>query len=185
MPILPETEAMMPNLTLVLGGAASGKSALAEKLAEGSRRRPVYIATAQPGDEEMREKIRLHRKRRGVNWTTVEETAAVADVIGQRRQDEVILLECLTMWVMNLTVAGARTDIEAEKLMTAIADCPCPAILVSGETGMGIVPDSQLSRRFSAALGSVNQIAAARAELVLFAVAGLTLTLKGKAPSWL
>ena len=176
---------MVPNLTLVLGGAASGKSAIAEKLAEGSGRQPVYIATARPGDAEMREKIRLHRQRRGGGWTNIEETVALAGIIGQRRQDDVILVECLTMWVMNLITAGAKIETEAEILMTALAACPCPAILVSGETGLGIVPENELSRRFNAALGSVNQIAASRADLVLFAVAGLPLTLKGKPPPWI
>ena len=176
---------MMPNLTLVLGGAASGKSALAEKLAEGSRHRPVYVATAECGDAEMREKIRRHRERRGSRWTTIEETAALAAVISRRRPDEVMLIECLTMWVMNLMTAGAKVETEAEKLMAAIEICPCPAILVSGETGMGIVPENKLARRFNAALGALNQMAASRADLALLAVAGLPVTLKGKPPSWI
>lgn len=176
---------MMPNLTLVLGGAASGKSALAERLAEGSRHQPVYIASAGRGDAEMRAKIRRHRERRGGRWTTIEETVALAAVISQRRPHEVILVECLTMWVMNLMTAGAKIEIEAEKLMTAIDSCPCPAILVSGETGMGIVPENGLARRFNAELGAVNQMAASRADLALLAVAGLPVTLKGKPPSWI
>ena len=176
---------MMPNLTFVLGGAASGKSALAERLAEGTRHQLVYIATAECGDAEMRDKIRRHRERRGDRWTTIEETVALAAVISWRRADEIILVECLTMWVMNLMTAGTKIETEAEKLMAAIDSSPCPVILVSGETGMGIVPENERARRFNAALGTLNQMVASRADLALLAVAGLPVTLKGKAPPWI
>ncbi len=176
---------MATNLTLVLGGAASGKSRLAERLTERSGSRPAYIATAAAGDAEMRNKIRLHQERRGANWLTIEEPAAVAEILRQPAGWDAVLIDCLTMWVLNLMTNGLCIEAAAADLIRAAESCSSPVVMVSGETGMGIIPDNALSRRFSNDLGLVNQLTASHAGLVILTVAGLPVTLKGQKPEWL
>ena len=182
---LSERGILSNNLTLVLGGASSGKSKLAELLAERAGNQLVYVATAAAGDAEMHQKIRLHRERRGEKWLTVEESHDVAAVLLEQLDCDAILVDCLTMWVFNLMNSKTCLHTAATELFRAARLCKPVVILVSGETGLGIVPDNELSRRFSNELGKVNQLAAEQAQLVLFAIAGLPLVLKGQKLEWL
>jgi adenosylcobinamide kinase / adenosylcobinamide-phosphate guanylyltransferase len=166
-------------VTLVLGGARSGKSAWAEACAEASGLAPVYLATAEAGDGEMAERIAEHRARRGARWATVEEPL---DLIGALRQwaapDRVVLVDCLTLWLANLMDAGRDPERERERLAASLLAMPGPAIFVSNEVGLGIVPDNALARAFRDAAGRLNQRIAAAAQHVVFLAAGLPLTLK-------
>ena len=175
---------MATDLSLVLGGAASGKSRLAEQLTERTGGGLVYIATASDGDDEMREKIKFHQNRRGPEWLTIEEPAQIAEVLRRLGQTDAVLIDCLTMWVLNMMTAESCVGAAAEDLMRAAAN-PGSVVMVSGETGMGIVPDNALSRRFSNELGRVNQLVASHADLVVLTVAGQPVILKGQRPEWL
>ena len=160
---------------LVLGGARSGKSAFAERLLA-AYAEPVYIATGQPFDDEMRVRIDEHRARRPAHWRTVEAPidlpAALADA------DAPTLVDDLAIWLTNLLLAGADLDFDSAALEIAVAARTHPTILVSSETGLGIVPADPLSRRFRDAAGLLNQRVAALADEVFFIVAGLPLKLK-------
>ena len=171
-----------PSVTLILGGARSGKSTFAQSLVE-ARGPGLYLATAEVRDDEMADRVRAHRKGRGDSWTTLEEPL---DLVGALRThaspDRPILVECLTLWLSNLF--GARRDVEAETraLVKALPLLGGPVILVSNEVGLGIVPENQLARAFRDAAGRLNQAVAGVADRVVFVAAGLPLTLKGDAP---
>ena len=174
---------MNSAVTLVLGGARSGKSRYAEKLVAASGLSPVYIATAAALDGEMSERIAQHRDRRGGEWRTVEEQFALAQTIAREAQPgRILLVDCLTLWLSNLTFA--RRDIEAEQagLVDVLSGCPGPVVLVSNEIGLGLVPETPLGRRFRDAQGRLNQAVAEAADRVLFVAAGLPLALKGAPP---
>lgn len=160
--------------TLVLGGARSGKSSLAERLVRGMSGQPTYIATAIAGDEEMRARIAQHREQRGEGWHTVEEPLALSDAI--RAADGPVLVDCLTLWLSNLMFAERDVAAETAGLLDAMATGP--VVLVSNEVGMGLVPDTPLGRRFRDAQGRLNQAVAAAVPRVLFVAAGLPITLK-------
>lgn len=170
-------------VTLVLGGARSGKSAWAEARALESGLSPVYLATAEAGDAEMAERIAHHRARRGARWATVEEplelTAALQDWC---RPDRVVLVDCLTLWLANLMDAGREPEAEGARLAAALSGLRGPAILVANEVGLGIVPDNALARAFRDAAGRLNQRIAAAAQHVVFLAAGLPLALKAPQP---
>ena len=172
----------LPDFTLVLGGMASGKSQFAEKLAEKSQSRLIYLATSIAGDEEVQKKIDSHKRRRGERWTTIEESISLADILTARSEDEVLLVECLTMWTMNLMTQGLDCSCEIQRLLKAAESAACKIIFVSGEIGMGVIPEGSLTRRYCSELGSLNQILADRADLVILCVAGLSVPLKGKIP---
>lgn len=176
---------MATNLALILGGTASGKSRLAERLAEHSGQTLTYLATAVGGDSEMREKIRLHQVRRGPNWSTIEEPIALPEIILRQATSGTILIDCLTIWVANLMAEKQCPRRTASDLMETVKSYPGSVVMVSGETGMGIIPDNALSRQFANELGQVNQLLAIHANLVLMSVAGRPLTLKGNQPEWL
>ncbi len=166
--------------TLVLGGARSGKSSFAERLAGGAGRPCVYIATAQALDDEMRERIAQHRKDRSADWTTVE---APLDLAGALRAhasaDRILLVDCLTLWLSNIILADRDDSREVEALATAIRDLATPAIYVSNEVGFGIVPDNALARRFRDAQGRLNQRVAHVLPRAVLVAAGLPILLKG------
>jgi adenosylcobinamide kinase/adenosylcobinamide-phosphate guanylyltransferase len=168
-----------PQLTLVLGGARSGKSRYAESLITATPPPWVYVATAQAQDAEMAERIAAHRTRRGVGWRTIEEPHEVASVLAA--DQGTILVDCLTLWLSNRMLAGADTDAEIAGLETALDVHLWPVVLVSNEVGSGIVPDNALARRFADLQGRLNQRIAARADRVVLVVAGLPLILKGQA----
>jgi adenosylcobinamide kinase/adenosylcobinamide-phosphate guanylyltransferase len=167
------------GVTLVLGGARSGKSRRAQALAEADDGALVFIATAQAFDEETRERIARHRVDRGARWRTLEEPLALPEAIARATGRGVtILVDCLTLWASNLLLAGADTDRGIADLEAALARVEGRVILVSNEVGWGIVPDNALARRFRDVAGLVNQRVAAAADHVEFVVAGLPITLK-------
>ncbi len=168
--------------TLILGGARSGKSRLAEKLARESGLEVVYIATAQAQDAEMSARIAHHRTRRPADWQTVEEPLALASALRRHNASQrCLLVDCLTLWLTNLLLhPSAELFVrERDALLDVLPGLQGRIILVGNETGMGIVPMGELSRRFSDEAGWLHQELAERCDHVLLTVAGLPLTLKG------
>ena len=168
----------LPKLTLVLGGAASGKSAYAEGLIEASGLQKVYIATAQVFDAEMEAKVARHRAMRGNGWITVEEPLHVSAVLSQVKHGQAVLLDCATLWLTNVMLADHDIAEASTELAQGLALCPGPVVIVSNEVGQGIVPDNALARRFRNAQGALNQAIAAQANSVVAVMAGLPLVLK-------
>jgi adenosylcobinamide kinase/adenosylcobinamide-phosphate guanylyltransferase len=165
--------------TLVLGGARSGKSAFAEKLVGDSGLAKVYLATATAGDDEMRKRIAQHRSQRGEGWTTVEEPLGLVDALTREAtRGRAVLVDCLTLWLSNLMLAGRDPDVEARRLTRFLGVARYPVVLVSNEVGLGLVPDTPLGRRFRDAQGRLNQVVAALVPNVVFIAAGLPLWLK-------
>ena len=175
----------LPPLTLVLGGARSGKSRFAETLVEASAAAGTYCATAEPGDAEMAARIAAHRARRdgggrGNFWCTVETPLTLAATIrAETTPDRPLLIDCLTLWLSNLMMAGAPIDEEFATLRMALRDAAGPIVLVANEVGLGLVPETPLGRDFRDAAGRLNQEIAALADRVVFIAAGLPLVLKG------
>lgn len=164
----------LPNLTLILGGARSGKSAFAEGLVEKSGRPLVYLATAEALDKEMADRIQIHQDRR-VGWTTLEEPLDIATALGSVPAGSAILLDCLTLWLSNMMHHGT-VDIDA--MVAALRMATGPLVCVSNEVGMGLVSDNPLGREFRDLQGLFNARVAAIADSVIFIAAGLPLTLK-------
>jgi adenosylcobinamide kinase/adenosylcobinamide-phosphate guanylyltransferase len=166
------------RLALALGGARSGKSAFAESLCgpPGAR---VFLATAEPFDEEMRARIARHRADRGAGWETIE---APRDLTGALRAADApgrtLLVDCLTLWLSNRMLDGADVEADAAALVAALPGLAARVVMVSNEVGMGLVPDTALGRRFRDAQGRLNQRVAAAADYVVFVAAGLPLVLK-------
>lgn len=168
--------------TLIFGGARSGKSALAERLANDSKRQVVYVATAQAGDEEMAARIAHHRTRRPASWLSVEEPLHLADALREHaREDRCILVDCLTLWLSNLLGDSDPKRFEHERamLLDTLPSLPGEVLMVSNEVGLGIVPMGELTRRFVDEAGRLHQSLAVISERVLFVAAGLPLVLKG------
>ncbi|EWC39398.1 bifunctional adenosylcobinamide kinase/adenosylcobinamide-phosphate guanylyltransferase [Stutzerimonas stutzeri] len=169
-------------LELILGGARSGKSGLAERLAVDSGLAVTYIATSQALDGEMAERIAHHRQRRPAHWALIEEPLQLARVLREQAAAErCLLVDCLTLWLTNLLMldAPARLAEERDALLECLADLPGRTILVSNETGLGVVPLGELTRRYVDEAGWLHQAVAERAQRVSFMVAGLPMTLKG------
>lgn len=173
---------MLPKLTLVLGGAASGKSCFAEALVVKTDAPRIYIATAQAFDDEMRTKIAQHRTARGDNWQTIEAPMDVAEVLHQSPKNKVVLLDCATLWLSNHLLAGSDLGEECSRLGNALRDCDARIVVVSNEIGQSGVPDNAMARQFRIAQGHLNQQIAASADLVVAVMAGLPLVIKGKLP---
>jgi len=172
----------LPPLTLVIGGARSGKSAFAESLVLGSGRARRYVATAEARDDEMRDRIARHRRERGDGWMTVEAPLQLPEALAQVGRDEVVLLDCATLWLTNHLLADHDLVAETGKLIAALTTCVAPVVIVSNETGWGIVPENALARRFRDEQGRLNQRLAAEAGLVVTVIAGLPMVLKGALP---
>ncbi len=172
----------LPRLTLVTGGARSGKSGFAEGLARGCGRPRRYIATAQAFDAEMQERIDHHRAQRGADWLTVEAPLDLAGALALAQPAEVVLVDCLTLWLTNHLLAGHDLPAEVARLTSALTACPAQVICVTNEVGWGIVPGDPLSRRFRDEQGRLNQQIAAQAGLAVLVAAGLPLVLKGALP---
>lgn len=181
----------MGKLILVIGGARSGKSKFAQELATKLGDRVTYIATAQPGDDEMAARISRHRRDRPQHWDTVEVTSEVDQVvreIGSNR--DALIIDCLTLLVSNLLLSDVPEDLEAEaekereisqaleQLTEAARQIPATTIVVSNEVGMGLVPDNRLGRIFRDLAGRANQLLAQRADEVYLVVAGLPRRIK-------
>jgi adenosylcobinamide kinase/adenosylcobinamide-phosphate guanylyltransferase len=177
-----------PDLTFVLGGARSGKSAYAEGLAGASGRPVTYIATARGADPEFAARIAHHRARRPAHWNLVEAGAALDEALRTADGDDVCLLvDCLTLWLAGLlcppeTCGPALNDADADSridaLLAALADARARVIVVSNEIGLGVVPLGSVTRRYVDTLGRLNQRMAALAPEVLLMVAGLPLAVK-------
>ncbi len=171
---------MMTSTLLVLGGARSGKSRHAQARAEAEEGPLVYIATGQAFDAEMAERIEQHQKDRGPRWRTVEAPLALAEAIAaEARPEQVVLVDCLTLWTSNLMLAERDIETETARLVAVIGAARGPLILVSNEVGLGIVPDNALARRFRDEAGRINQAVASAVGEAVFLAAGLPLKLKG------
>jgi adenosylcobinamide kinase/adenosylcobinamide-phosphate guanylyltransferase len=168
------------HLTLVLGGARSGKSRHAETLCLATGLRPVYVATSQALDAEMEERVARHRALRDPRWTTIEEPLALAGCLReQARPDRVLLVECLTLWLTNLMVAGMDVAATSAELVEVLPALPGRVVLVSNEVGQGIVPSNAMARAFVDHAGRLHQRIAAVATAVTFVTAGIPQALKG------
>jgi adenosylcobinamide kinase / adenosylcobinamide-phosphate guanylyltransferase len=170
---------VLAGVTLVLGGARSGKSRFAENLLAAHPGGRVYLATAEAGDAEMAERIRRHRARRGAGWATLEVPIELAPGLETAALDgSAVLVDCLTLWLSNLMAAGRDVAGEADRLVATLARLRGPAVLVSNEVGLGIVPDNALAREFRDHAGLLHQAVAKTADRVYFIAAGLPLLLK-------
>ena len=175
---LPNPSIKLPRVTLVLGGARSGKSAYAERLVDGVSEACVYVATAQARDSEMMQRIAQPKERRGPKWRTIEAPIELVGVLSSASKDAPVLVDCLTLWLSNLMEAEIDPDRESERLVECLWAIDGPVILVSNEVGLGIVPDNELARRFRDHAGRLNQTVAACADQVFFIAAGLPMRLK-------
>jgi adenosyl cobinamide kinase/adenosyl cobinamide phosphate guanylyltransferase len=168
----------MPHVTLVLGGARSGKSRYAEHILKQGHPPPwTYMATAQALDDEMRDRIAEHRSRREPGWQTVEAPIELANALAATTNAPA-LVDCLTLWLTNLMLGGHDIEAAVDSLEIALEARTAPTVLVANEVGLGIVPESKLGRRFRDEAGRLNQRIAAKAGRVLFMVAGIPMTMK-------
>jgi adenosylcobinamide kinase/adenosylcobinamide-phosphate guanylyltransferase len=173
---------MNKKVYFITGGARSGKSAFAEKLAHALKGTRAYIATAQAFDAEMAAKIEKHRNDRGATWDTYEEPLAVAELLGKlSTRYDVALIDCLTLWLSNVmahTDGAGDVQSRAEELVDAVRDFKGSCIVVSNEVGLGIVPDNPLARKFRDSAGMLNQKMAQAADEVYFTVSGIPVKIK-------
>ena len=175
----------LPPVTLVLGGARSGKSVFAEDLIEAHRAhagsdQAIYLATAEPRDAEMRARIEAHQARRGVGWRTLEVPVALTQSLAADDGGPV-LVDCLTLWLTNLLLDARTLEQEIDALvevLSARGPGHAPLVLVSNEVGLGIIPDNALARAFRDAAGHMHQAVAEVAQQVVFTAAGLPMVLK-------
>jgi len=165
-------------LTLVLGGARSGKSRYAEWLIETYPPPWIYIATAEAKDEEMAERIAVHKARRGADWHTVEAPQALVEALTAAPAGSAVLVDCLTLWLSNLMAQHSDIEAQTAALKETLSNRTGPTVLVSNEVGLGIVPDNALARRFRDLQGMLNQALAAQAARVVMMVAGVPIPVK-------
>ncbi|MCG7520133.1 bifunctional adenosylcobinamide kinase/adenosylcobinamide-phosphate guanylyltransferase [Ruegeria sp. Ofav3-42] len=171
---------MGPDLTIVLGGAASGKSAFAEQLVVSSGKKKTYLATSQVFDNEMKQKVQRHITQRGEGWETIEAPYDIGPTLANLTPDDVCLIDCATMWLTNHLLAENDLQQAQGALLQSLRLCRAQVVIVSNEVGHGIVPDNALSRQFREAQGRLNIALAAEADLVVQVTAGLPLVLKGR-----
>ncbi len=173
---------MSNKIYFITGGARSGKSAFAEKLASELAGKRAYLATAQALDPEMAARIEKHRKDRGIAWDTYEEPLAVAELLKKLSgRYDVVLLDCLTLWLSNVMAHSDGDDVvssRSDELVAAIKEFNGVCIIVSNEVGLGIVPDNPLARKFRDFAGMLNQRAALTADDVYFTAAGIPVKIK-------
>jgi adenosylcobinamide kinase/adenosylcobinamide-phosphate guanylyltransferase len=176
---------MGKKMILITGGCRSGKSRFALDYANQHFSKKLYLATCEALDEEMAQRIEHHKKMRGPEWRTIEEPIEIVDQIGLHGTGvEVILLDCLTLWLSNLLIKwddDLRIIEETERLINAMKQSQPAFLIVSNEAGMGIVPADELSRRFRDLSGTANQKIAEAADTAIFMVSGIPLFLKGGA----
>jgi adenosylcobinamide kinase/adenosylcobinamide-phosphate guanylyltransferase len=173
----------MTDITLVIGGCRSGKSRVALETAAGIAGPRIFIATAEPFDEEMRARVKAHRAQRGSGWTTVEAPRELPEAVAAHAAAAggVVLVDCLTLWITNLMLESedaSRMDDRVGRLVAALQESRAPVILVANEVGAGIVPENRLARLFRDAAGSANQAVAACADKVIWVVAGIPVRIK-------
>ena len=165
--------------TFILGGARSGKSRDGEKLVLNTKLHPVYIATAEVRDDEMRARIVEHKNRRDANWTTIEEPLALCEVLRNHATPaNALLVDCLTLWLSNLMMADKDIEEETARLTNLMPKLAGPVVFVSNEVGMGLVPETAVGRTFRDHQGRLNQRIARVADCVQFIAAGYPLSLK-------
>ena len=165
---------------LLIGGARAGKSSLAARLAHKTSLPVTFVATAEAGDEEMEQRIARHRAERPAEWTTLEEPVALAQAVDRAGADDTVIVDCLTLWVSNLILAGhddEEVQARAEAAAAQAAGRAGRTLVVTNEVGLGVHPTSDLGRRFRDLLGRVNAIWADQAEEVILVVAGRAMTL--------
>lgn len=174
----------MTRHLLVLGGARSGKTAFAERLAMREGHKPAYLATATALDGEMRERVESHQRGRAGRFETIEEPLALSEaIIKASASHDVILVDCLTLWITNMLMAGEEVAAAVEQLGATLVQVKrAKIVLVSNEVGLGIVPDNAMSRTFRDLAGSAHQRLAELCDDVYFVVAGLPMVLKGEPP---
>jgi adenosylcobinamide kinase/adenosylcobinamide-phosphate guanylyltransferase len=167
------------EIALLLGGARSGKSRMAQTRAEAMTGELIYVATGEALDAEMHERIERHRADRGTRWRTVEAPLELPEVIAREgAAGRVLLVDCLTLWLSNLMLAERDVSTETDRLLEALRATQSTALLVSNEVGLGIVPENALARRFRDEAGRLNQRVAAAADEVLLVAAGLAVRMK-------
>jgi adenosylcobinamide kinase / adenosylcobinamide-phosphate guanylyltransferase len=169
------------GLTVLLGGARSGKSELSSKLASATDLPVVVVVTAEARDEEMTERIRRHRESRAAAWTTVEAPLELVGTIGELAQNVYVVLDCLSLWVSNAIEAGLSDEQivgEAREIATTLAKREAPGVVVTNEVGLGIVPVNELARRYRDTLGRVNATFVGESDRAYFIVAGKALVLE-------
>lgn len=170
----------LPPVTLVLGGARSGKSAFAEGIVESASDTRLYLATGQAWDEEMRDRIASHQERRGLGWETIEAPVDLVQALeAHARAERPILVDCLTLWVTNLMLGEHDIEAAFEKLAAVLPGLKGPVVFVSNEVGLGIVPENAMARAFRDHAGRLHQLIAGLADEVFFVAAGLPLKMKG------
>jgi adenosylcobinamide kinase/adenosylcobinamide-phosphate guanylyltransferase len=173
----------MKEIVFVLGGCRSGKSRCALEYADRHYRHKVFLATSEVYDDEMQKRVEKHQRDRGHEWTTIEEPLKVAEKLASLEPSfEVVLIDCMTLWISNLLMSGEGEDgilDKADDLIEQLKQIPQSTIIVSNEVGAGIVPENRLARIFRDAAGAVNQKLAARADVVVFTVAGIPQVIKG------
>lgn len=172
----------LPKLTIILGGARSGKSRFAETLVTRTGLPKTCVATAEALDGEMAARIAQHRNDRGDTWATIEAPLELSAALRGIAPGRAVLVDCLTLWLSNQMLAGRNLEYEYSELVSALRACPGPVVCVSNEIGMGLVPETALGRDFRDAQGRLNQSMAAQADLAVFVAAGLPLVLKGQLP---
>lgn len=167
------------NIFFILGGARSGKSRFALQRASEFSGKKAYIATAQALDDEMKERIDKHKKERSGDWTTFEEPINISGIIKDvHKKYDVIIIDCLTLWLSNLMLAGSNIEKELELFISSLTDVHCSIFIVSNEVGLGIVPDNAIARKFRDLSGYVNQRIAETADEVYLAAAGIPIKIK-------
>ena len=174
---------MNKTTTLVVGGCKSGKSKHALDLADNmAGNRKIFVATSVPADSEMKERVKAHKTERGENWVTIEEPISIASVIKKHSKEaDVILIDCLTLWISNLLYKGYDKEKILEyvqQLVKSVQNAECPIILVSNEVGAGIVPENKLARLFRDIAGITNQAVAVAATNVAWTIAGIPVNIK-------
>ena len=169
---------MSGSIIYISGGARSGKSSFAQKLAEQLSPHPIYLATAQAYDAEMSDRIRRHQSDRDARWRAHEEPIDLCQALSGYSSGDVIVIDCLTLWLSNILLAEKNVETETDKLVTHLKSQQATLILVSNEVGMGIVPDNALARSFRDVAGRLNQAVAAVSDEAFVLISGLPLRLK-------
>ncbi len=171
---------LLTRTTLILGGARSGKSLFAENILKNYEQK-TYLATAVARDSEMKKRVEKHRARRGPSWQTIEESIDITNVISTHGEKGVpLLLDCLTLWAMNLLSAGLDHHQEVKRLSDTLERIPGPVVMVSNEIGLGVIPETKLSRLFVDLQGDINQAVAEVSDRVIFVAAGLPIVMKNQ-----
>jgi adenosylcobinamide kinase/adenosylcobinamide-phosphate guanylyltransferase len=168
----------MAEIILVTGGARSGKSALAERLAQSCGNRVIYIATTEPFDDEMQSRIDRHRARRDAGWRTVDAPLELPDMLVQTDGDAPRLVDCLTMWLNNLIYHNRDVADEVDRLIEVISEQQADLVMVTNEIGSGLVPQTAEARKFRDLAGELNQMVAQAASQVYLSVSGIPVKIK-------